>query len=191
MDKQDEKEEEEDAIAPRKSAHKQERVDTGAPRAVVEEKQQEGIEQVRRTANGAQRGKYRQYEDSQIIIEKIRSYRTQRFPDCEIIKLLDDMPRRTYYNYVKKVQEQDRQIMGQWMKENIEHVSEEMMIYRETLCQKLREIQAIIDDKNTLAKDKMQAIEQHIAISDKLVKFTRIGRSSDIESVKPDRFSIF
>lgn len=191
MDKQDEKEEEEDAIAPRKSAHKQERVDTVAPRAVVEEKQQEGIEQVRRTANGAQRGKYRQYEDSQIIIEKIRSYRTQRFPDCEIMKLLDDMPRRTYYNYVKKVQEQDRQIMEQWMKENIEHVSEEMMIYRETLCQKLREIQAIIDDKNTLAKDKMQAIEQHIAISDKLVKFTRIGRSSDIESVKPDRFSIF
>lgn len=121
MDKQDEKEEEEDAIAPRKSAHKQERVDTGAPRAVVEEKQQEGIEQVRRTANGAQRGKYRQYEDSQIIIEKIRSYRTQRFPDCEIMKLLDDMPRRTYYNYVKKVQEQDRQIMEQWMKENIEH----------------------------------------------------------------------
>ena len=107
------------------------------------------------------------------------------------MKLLDDMPRRTYYNYVKKVQEQDRQIMAQWMKENIEHVSEEMMIYRETLCQKLREIQAIIDDKNTLAKDKMQAIEQHIAISDKLVKFTRIGRSSDIESVKPDRFSIF
>jgi hypothetical protein len=184
MDKQDEKEEEEET-APRKSA------DTGAPRAVVEEKQQEGIEQVRRTANGAQRGKYRQYEDSQIIIEKIRSYRTQRFPDCEIMKLLDDMPRRTYYNYVKKVQEQDRQIMEQWMKENIEHVSEEMMIYRETLCQKLREIQAIIDDKNTLAKDKMQAIEQHIAISDKLVKFTRIGRSSDIESVKPDRFSIF
>ena len=191
MDKQDEKEEEEDAIAPRKSAHKQERVDTVAPRAVIEEKQQEGIEQVRRTANGAQRGKYRQYEDSQIIIEKIRSYRTQRFPDCEIMKLLDDMPRRTYYNYVKKVQEQDSQIMEQWMKENIEHVSEEMMIYRETLCQKLREIQAIIDDKNTLAKDKMQAIEQHIAISDKLVKFTRIGRSSDIESVKPDRFSIF
>lgn len=149
MDKQDEKEEE-DAIAPRKSAHKQERVDTVAPRAVVEEKQQEGIEQVRRTANGAQRGKYRQYEDIQ-----------------------------------------DRQIMEQWMKENIEHVSEEMMIYRETLCQKPREIQAIIDDKNTLAKDKMQAIEQHIAISDKLVKFTRIGRSSDIESVKPDRSSIF
>ena len=35
------------------------------------------------------------------------------------------------------------------MKENVEHVSEEMMIYRETLCQKLREVQAIIDNKNT------------------------------------------
>ncbi len=37
----------------------------------------------------------------------------------------------------------------------------------------------------------MQAIEQHLAISEKLVKFTRSGRSSDIESVKPNRFDIF
>ena len=62
-----------------------------------------------------QRGKYRQYEDSQVILEKIRSYRTQRYPDSEIIKLLDNMPRRTYYNYVKKLQEQDRQITEQWI----------------------------------------------------------------------------
>ena len=70
------------------------------------------------------------------------------------MNLLDNMPRRTYYNYVKKLQEQDMQIMEQWMKENIEHVSEEMMIYRETLCQKLREVQAIIDNKNTAQKKK-------------------------------------
>jgi hypothetical protein len=64
-----------------------------------------------------QRGKYRQYEDSQVIVEKIRSYRTQRYPDSEIMKLLDNMPRRTYYNYVKKLQEQDKQITEQWMSE--------------------------------------------------------------------------
>jgi len=137
------------------------------------------------------RGKYKQYEADQVIIEKIRSYRTQRHPDSEIMKLLDNMPRRTYYNYVKKLQEQDLQIMEQWMAENVEHVSEEMMIYRETLCQKLREVQAIIDNKNTSAKDKMQAIEQHLAISETLVKFTRSGRSSDMNSAKRDRFSIF
>ena len=137
------------------------------------------------------RGKYKQYEADQVIIEKIRSYRTQRHPDSEIMKLLDNMPRRTYYNYVKKLQEQDLQIMEQWMAENVEHVSEEMMIYRETLCQKLREVQAIIDNKNTSAKDKMQAIEQHLAISEKLVKFTKSGRSSDMNSAKLDRFSIF
>jgi hypothetical protein len=137
------------------------------------------------------RGKYKQYEADQIIIEKIRSYRTQRHPDSEIMKLLDNMPRRTYYNYVKKLQEQDLQIMEQWMAENVEHVSEEMMIYRETLCQKLREVQAIIDNKNTPTKDKMQAIEQHLAISEKLVKFTKSGRSSDMNSAKLDRFSIF
>src|SRR5215210_3801885 len=154
---------------------------------IVVEEQEMRKEEVQHRA----RGKYKQYEADQVIIEKIRSYRTQRHPDSEIMKLLDNMPRRTYYNYVKKLQEQDRQIMEQWIAENVEHVSEEMMIYRETLCQKLREVRAIIDDKNTLAKDKMQAIEQHIALSDKLVKFTRIGRSSDIESVKPDRFSIF
>src|SRR5215213_6723065 len=83
------------------------------------------------------RGKYKQYEADQVIIEKIRSYRTQRHPDSEIMKLLDNMPRRTYYNYVKKLQEQD------------------------------------------------------LAISETLVKFTRSGRSSDMNSAKRDRFSIF
>jgi hypothetical protein len=65
-----------------------------------------------------------------------------RYSDSEIINLLDNMPRRTYYNYVKKLQEQDMQIVEQWMAENVEHVLEEMMINRETLCQKLREVQA-------------------------------------------------
>ena len=89
------------------------------------------------------------------------------------------------------MQEQDRQIMEQWMAESVEHVSEEMMIYRETLCQKLREIQAIIDNKNTPPKDKMQAIEQYLAISEKLVSFTRSGRSRDMNSAKRDNFNIF
>jgi hypothetical protein len=153
---------------------------------IVVEEQEMRKEEVQHRA----RGKYKQYEADQVIIEKIRSYRTQRHPDSEIMKLLDNMPRRTYYNYVKKLQEQDRQIMEQWMAENVEHVSEEMMIYRETLCQKLREVQAIIDNKNTPTKDKMQAIEQHLAISEKLVKFTKSGRSSDMNSAKLDRFSI-
>ena len=99
-----------------------------------------------------QRGEYRQYEDSQVVIEKIRSYRTQRYPDSEIMKLLGNMPRRTYYNYVKKLQEQDRQITEQWIAENVEHFSEELMIYREALCQKLREVQGIIDNKDTHQK---------------------------------------
>ena len=131
-----------------------------------------------------QRGKYRQYEESQIIVEKIRSYRTQRYPDSEIMKLLDNMPRRTYYNYVKKLQEQDRLITEQWMSKNVEHFSEELMIYRETLCQKLRELQGIIDDKNTLPKDNMQAIEQYLAISDKLVNFEKSGRLDAMNFVK-------
>jgi hypothetical protein len=153
---------------------------------IVVEEQEMRKEEVQHRA----RGKYKQYEADQVIIEKIRSYRTQRHPDSEIMKLLDNMPRRTYYNYVKKLQEQDLQIMEQWMAENVEHVSEEMMIYRETLCQKLREVQAIIDNRNTSAKDKMQAIEQHLAISEKLGKFTRSGRSYDMNSVKLDRFTI-
>ena len=131
-----------------------------------------------------QRGKYRQYEESQLIIEKIRSYRMQRHPDSEIMKLLDNMPRRTYYNYVKKLQEQDRQIMEQWMSENVEHFSEELMIYRETLCQKLRELQGIIDNKSTPPKDKMQAIEQYLAISEKLANFTKYGRLDAMKYVK-------
>jgi hypothetical protein len=153
---------------------------------IVVEEQEMRKEEVQHRA----RGKYKQYEADQVIIEKIRSDRTQRHPDSEIMKLLDNMPRRTYYNYVKKLQEQDLQIMEQWMAENVEHVSEEMMIYRETLCQKLREVQAIIDNRNTSAKDKMQAIEQHLAISEKLGKFTRSGRSYDMNSVKLDRFTI-
>jgi hypothetical protein len=118
-----------------------------------------------------QRGKYRQYEDSQVIIEKIRSCRTQRYPDSEIMKLLDNMPRRTYYNYVKKLQEQDKQIIEQWKSENVEHFAEELIIYRETICQKLRELQGIIDNKVTAPKDKMQAIGQYFDLSGKLYKF--------------------
>ena len=131
-----------------------------------------------------QRGKYRQYEDSNIILEKIRYYRTQRYPDSEIMKFLDNMPRRTYYNYVKKLQEQERKITEQWMSEHTEHYAEELMIYRETLCQKLREIQGIIDNKNTPPKDKMQAIAQYLAITDKLVNFERSGRVEAMEYVK-------
>jgi GTPase involved in cell partitioning and DNA repair len=100
------------------------------------------------------------------------------------MKLLDNIPRRTYYNHVKKLQEQDRQIMEQWMSENVEQVSEELMIYRETLCQKLREVQGIIDNKNTTPKDKMQAIEQYLAISEKLVKFDKSGRLDAMKYAK-------
>jgi hypothetical protein len=130
------------------------------------------------------RGKYRQYEDSQVIIEKIRSYRTQRYPDSEIMKLLDNMPRRTYYNYVEKLQEQDKQITEQWMSENVEHFAEELMIYRETICQKLRELQGIIDNNNTPPRDKMQAIQQYLELSEKLLKFEKYGRVDDMNSVK-------
>lgn len=136
---------------------------------ILKEKEQRGIVSAREEAQEEeeaeegsqaatrknQRGKYRQYEDSQVILEKIRSYRTERYPDSEIMKLLDNMPRRTYYNYVKKLQEQDRQITEQWISENVEHFAEELVIHRETICQKLRELQGIIGNKNTPPKDKM------------------------------------
>jgi hypothetical protein len=179
-----------DGIASRTPPPQQQKGGDSSSRMVVEEGggEQEGVQHT--AATGRERGKYKQYEDSQLIIEKIRSYRTERYPDSEIMKLLDNMPRRTYYNYVKKLQEQDRQIMEQWMAENIEHVAEEMMIYRETLCQKLRQIQAIIENKNTPPTDKMRAIEQYLAISDKLVTFTRSGRSGDIRFAKRDSLDI-
>jgi hypothetical protein len=134
-----------------------------------------------------QRGKYRQYEDSQVIVEKIRSYRTQRYPDSEIMKLLGNMPRRTYYNYVKKLQEQDRQITEQWISENVEHFAEELVIHRETICQKLRELQGIIDNKNMPPKDKMQAIAQYLELSEKLLKFEKNGRLDGMKYVKDSK----
>jgi hypothetical protein len=138
-----------------------------------------------------QRGKYRQYEDSQVIVEKIRSYRTQRYPDSEIMKLLDNMPRRTYYNYVKKLQEQDKQITEQWISENVEHFAEELMIHRETICQKLRELQGIIDNTSTPPRDKMQAIRQYFDLSEKLLKFEKYGRVDDMKSVKQSFPSLY
>ncbi len=130
------------------------------------------------------RGSYRQYEDTNVILEKIRYYRIQRHPDSEIMKLLDNMPRRTYYNYVKKLQEQERQITEQWMSKHVEHYAQELMIYRETLCQKLREVQGIIDNKNTSPREKMQAIAQYLAITEKLVNFERSGRVEDMKYAK-------
>ncbi len=183
----------ENAITPGEPTPTREEIDTSTPsRAVDEPEPEEENEEVQHnTSKGKERGKYRQYEDSQTLIEKIRSYRTQRYPDSEIMKLLDNMPRRTYYNYVKKLQEQDRQIMQQWMEEHEEQVSEEMTIHRETLCQKIREVQAIIDNKTTSAKDKMQAIQQQIAISDKLVNFTANGRPRDMKAAKYERTNLF
>ena len=131
-----------------------------------------------------QRGPYKQYEDANVILENIRYYRIQRHPDSEIMKMLDDMPRRTYYNYVKKLQEQERQITEQWMSKHVEHYAEELMIYRETLCQKLREIQGIIDNKNTPPREKMQAIAQYLSITEKLVNFERSGRVEDMKYAK-------
>ena len=103
------------------------------------------------------------------------------------MNLLDNMPRRTYYNYVKKLQEQDKQVTEQWISENVERFAEELMIYRETLCQKLRDLQGIIDNKNTPPKDKMQAIEQYLAISEKLVKFEKSGRLDALKYVKDSK----
>jgi hypothetical protein len=169
-----------------KQKEKQEKVSPGEKEEEEngeEEEAEEGAEpQVAARKN--QRGKYRQYEDSQVIVEKIRSYRTQRYPDSEIMKLLDNMPRRTYYNYVKKLQEQDKQIIEQWKSENVEQFAEELMIYRESLCQKLRELQGIIDNKVTAPKDKMQAIGQYFELSDKLYKFEKSGRIDAMNSVK-------
>jgi hypothetical protein len=133
------------------------------------------------------RGQYRQYEESPLIVEKIRSYRTQRYPDSEIMKLLDNMPRRTYYNYVKKLQEQDKQITEQWISENVEHFAEELMIHRETICQKVRELQGIIDNNSTPPKDKMQAIAQYLELSEKLLKFEKSGRLDAMKYVKDSK----
>ena len=133
------------------------------------------------------RGEYRQYEESPLVVEKIRSYRTQRYPDSEIMKLLDNMPRRTYYNYVKKLQEQDKQITEQWISENVEHFAEELMIHRETICQKVRELQGIIDNKSTPPKDKMQAIAQYLELSEKLLKFEKSGRLDAMKYVKDSK----
>jgi hypothetical protein len=184
-------EEEENIAAHAVRHHNQEGIDTGPQKVDEEQQQARAVEQLERTANGKERGKYKQYEDSQIIIEKIRSYRTQRYPDREIMELLDNMPRRTYYNYVTLLREQDKEIMEQWMRENVELVSEEMMIYRETLCQKQRELQAIIEYKNTSPKDKMKAIEEYIAISEKLVNFSTNTISSKMKSAKFDSYGPF
>ncbi|MDQ3851506.1 MAG: hypothetical protein M3299_01580 [Thermoproteota archaeon] len=170
-----------------KEKEQQEKVTTGGKE---EDAEQEG-EGPKAVARKNQRGKYRQYEDSQVIVEKIRSYRTQRYPDSEIMKLLDNMPRRTYYNYVKKLQEQDRQITEQWISENVEHFAEELVIHRETLCQKLRELQGIIDTKSTLPRDKMQAIEQYLELSEKLFKFEKSGRLDAMSHVKYSPPSLF
>lgn len=84
------------------------------------------------------------------------------------------------------MQEQDREIMEQWLTQNVERVSEELLINKEMMCHKLREIQAIIDNKNTPPRDKMQAIELYLAISEKLVTFTEWGMSKDMHRAKPD-----
>ena len=61
------------------------------------------------------------------------------------------------------------------------------MIHRETICQKLRELQGIIDNKNTPPKDKMQAIGQYLELSEKLLKFEKSGRLDAMKYVKDSK----
>ena len=92
------------------------------------------------------------------------------------------MPRRTYYNYVRKLQEQDKELMMQWMAKNVEQASEVLILNRETYCQVLRELQAIIEDENTPPKTKMQAIDQKLAICEKLANFVNNDMSYTIKT---------
>jgi hypothetical protein len=136
------------------------------------------------------RGTYRQYEDPQAIIDKIRRYRRQRHPDSEIIKMLDNMPRRTYYNYVKKMQEQDSELMEQWMECNKGQVEEELAIFREDTCKKLRELQAIIDNEKAPTKDRLKAIEQYMQLAERLIQFNKEMPEIISRAEKIDEYSI-
>src|SRR5215216_6771122 len=144
-------------------SHKQQEGKRNLRVGVTEEQKNGGEQEEEERSQAAakkERVKYRQYEDSQVIIEKIRSYRTQRHPDYEILKLLNDMPRRTYYNYIKK--------------------------HHAKSFENFKELSTI---KNTPPKDKIRAIEQYLTISEKLSNFTRSGRSSIMKSAKYDRLS--
>jgi hypothetical protein len=77
MDNQDRKA---DGIAPRAPPQQQKGGDSSSRTAIEGGGEQEREEGVQHTATERERGKYKQYEDSQVIIEKIRSYRTQRYP---------------------------------------------------------------------------------------------------------------
>jgi hypothetical protein len=133
--------------------------------------------------SNSKRGPYHQYEDPQTMIEKIRAYRRQRYPDSEIMKMLDNMPRRTYYNYVKKMQEQDREAVEQWMQEYTEQVAEEFFNFRENACHMLRRLQAIIDDEKTPNKERLKAMEQYFNLTERLATFSSAGRGAIISAM--------
>jgi hypothetical protein len=61
------------------------------------------------------------------------------------------------------------------------------VIHRETICQKLRELQGIIDNKNMPPKDKMQAIAQYLELSEKLLKFEENSRLDAMKYVKDSK----
>lgn len=120
-----------------------------------------------------ERGTYRQYEDQQTIIDKIRSYRSESYPDSEIMKMLDNMPRRTFYNYVKKMREQDKEIIENSLLEYADSLAEEYLAFRENTCRTLRQLQAIIDSANTPSKDKLKAMQMFVALCEKQAAVSR------------------
>jgi hypothetical protein len=115
------------------------------------------------------KGKYRQYEEPHVIMQKIRDYRTQRYPDSEIMKLMDNMPRRTFYNYVKKILAEDKEIVDGWIEQHVEQVAEDLMIFRESMNKTLREVEKIIEDSQTSAREKLRAIAMYVELSEKLM----------------------
>jgi hypothetical protein len=128
--------------------------------------------------------KYKQYDEDKTIAE-IRRYRREDYSDREIRQFLDNMPERTFYDFVKRMYERDQQYYEEARKQDKAALRDELTIYKERLLKKLRQLDVLAKNSED-DKVKVDAIKDYCEVSKQLAQLAIekpvvLGESEDRE----------
>lgn len=88
--------------------------------------------------------KYGQYSEEQVIGE-IKRYRLEGYNDKDIMKNLNGMPRSTFYDYVKRMYEQEKAFYEEQRKHAQDMLREEVGLAKDRLLESYRALKTIRD----------------------------------------------
>lgn len=108
------------------------------------------------------------HNDPELIQQEIRRLRTSCYPDFEIMRMLN-LSHVTYYQHKKRLLLQTKELAKA---RDIAVVAEDIVLTQSRLEQKVRELQHIIEEKDTKARDKTEAIRVQAEIILQIAKIS-------------------